>query len=69
MQPLDVSQTPIDFLAADGHKWLLGPEGAGFKIGGEAVKCKSCHEKGDGTGTTANTYKEFKAFLAAAGAK
>ena len=28
--PLDVRQTPIDFLAADGHKWLLGPEGAGF---------------------------------------
>jgi selenocysteine lyase/cysteine desulfurase len=27
--PLDVAQTPIDFLAADGHKWLLGPEGAG----------------------------------------
>ncbi|MEN6496901.1 MAG: aminotransferase class V-fold PLP-dependent enzyme [Thermoguttaceae bacterium] len=27
--PLDVSETPIDFLAADGHKWLLGPEGAG----------------------------------------
>ena len=27
--PLDVSQTPVDFLAADGHKWLLGPEGAG----------------------------------------
>jgi len=27
--PLDVKQTPIDFLAADGHKWLLGPEGAG----------------------------------------
>jgi selenocysteine lyase/cysteine desulfurase len=27
--PLDVSQVPIDFLAADGHKWLLGPEGAG----------------------------------------
>jgi selenocysteine lyase/cysteine desulfurase len=26
----DVSNTPIDFLAADGHKWLLGPEGAGF---------------------------------------
>ncbi|MGD9649015.1 MAG: aminotransferase class V-fold PLP-dependent enzyme, partial [Pirellulales bacterium] len=29
VNPLDVSQTPIDFLAADGHKWLLGPEGAG----------------------------------------
>ncbi|MEM9185761.1 MAG: aminotransferase class V-fold PLP-dependent enzyme [Planctomycetota bacterium] len=28
--PLDVTQTPIDFLAADGHKWMLGPEGAGM---------------------------------------
>ncbi|MCI0685398.1 MAG: aminotransferase class V-fold PLP-dependent enzyme [Gemmataceae bacterium] len=28
--PLDVGKTPIDFLAADGHKWLLGPEGAGL---------------------------------------
>lgn len=28
--PLDVSRTPIDFLAADGHKWMLGPEGAGL---------------------------------------
>ncbi len=27
--PLDVRRTPIDFLAADGHKWMLGPEGAG----------------------------------------
>lgn len=27
--PLDLSRTPVDFLAADGHKWLLGPEGAG----------------------------------------
>jgi selenocysteine lyase/cysteine desulfurase len=27
---IDVRRTPIDFLAADGHKWLLGPEGAGF---------------------------------------
>ncbi|HWC90232.1 MAG TPA: aminotransferase class V-fold PLP-dependent enzyme [Pirellulales bacterium] len=27
--PLDVGRVPIDFLAADGHKWLLGPEGAG----------------------------------------
>lgn len=29
VMPLDVRRTPIDFLAADGHKWLLGPEGAG----------------------------------------
>jgi selenocysteine lyase/cysteine desulfurase len=28
--PLDVQRTPIDFLAADGHKWLLGPGGAGI---------------------------------------
>jgi cysteine desulfurase / selenocysteine lyase len=27
--PLDVRQAGVDFLAADGHKWLLGPEGAG----------------------------------------
>ncbi len=28
--PLDLSRLPIDFVAADGHKWMLGPEGAGF---------------------------------------
>jgi selenocysteine lyase/cysteine desulfurase len=28
--PLDLSRTPVDFLAADGHKWMLGPEGAGL---------------------------------------
>ncbi|MCE9605964.1 MAG: aminotransferase class V-fold PLP-dependent enzyme [Planctomycetia bacterium] len=28
--PLDVHATEVDFLAADGHKWLLGPEGAGL---------------------------------------
>jgi cysteine desulfurase/selenocysteine lyase len=28
--PLDVQELGIDFLAADGHKWLLGPEGAGI---------------------------------------
>jgi selenocysteine lyase/cysteine desulfurase len=28
--PLDVQASPIDFLSADGHKWLLGPEGAGI---------------------------------------
>lgn len=28
--PLDVRKTPIDALAADGHKWLLAPEGAGI---------------------------------------
>ena len=28
--PLDLQQTPVDFFVADGHKWLLGPEGAGM---------------------------------------
>jgi selenocysteine lyase/cysteine desulfurase len=28
--PLDVQRTPIDFLAADGHKWMLAPQGAGL---------------------------------------
>jgi cysteine desulfurase/selenocysteine lyase len=28
--PLDTQDTPIDYAAADGHKWMLGPEGAGL---------------------------------------
>lgn len=28
--PMNVQRTRIDFLAADGHKWMLGPEGAGI---------------------------------------
>src|SRR6266480_4706029 len=28
--PLDVNALGVDFMAADGHKWLLGPEGAGI---------------------------------------
>jgi len=28
--PLDVRATDIDFFGADGHKWMLGPEGAGL---------------------------------------
>ena len=27
---IDVHATGVDFLAADGHKWMLGPEGAGL---------------------------------------
>ena len=25
--PIDVQTTPVDFIVADGHKWMLGPEG------------------------------------------
>jgi cysteine desulfurase/selenocysteine lyase len=28
--PVDVQAMQIDYLAADGHKWMLGPEGAGI---------------------------------------
>ncbi len=28
--PLDVRDWGVDFFAADGHKWMLGPEGAGL---------------------------------------
>lgn len=28
--PINVQITPVDFLAADGHKWMLAPEGAGI---------------------------------------
>ncbi len=28
--PVDVRAMSIDFLSADGHKWMLGPEGAGI---------------------------------------
>ena len=30
VMPIDVQALGIDFLSADGHKWMLGPEGAGF---------------------------------------
>lgn len=28
--PFDLTETPADFVIADGHKWLLGPEGIGL---------------------------------------
>lgn len=30
VHPIDVHAAGVDFLAADGHKWLVGPEGAGI---------------------------------------
>ena len=30
VMPVSVSELGIDFLAADGHKWMLGPEGCGI---------------------------------------
>jgi selenocysteine lyase/cysteine desulfurase len=28
--PIDVQSLPVDFLMADGHKWMLAPEGCGI---------------------------------------
>jgi selenocysteine lyase/cysteine desulfurase len=53
--PLDVQQTPIDFLSADGHKWLLGPEGAGlFYIRPELVEV--LHPVGVGWNSVVDCY-------------
>ena len=30
--PLDLETCDVDFLSADGHKWMLGPEGAGVAV-------------------------------------
>jgi selenocysteine lyase/cysteine desulfurase len=36
--PIDVRAAKIDFLAADGHKWMCGPEGAGvFYVAAERL--------------------------------
>ncbi|WP_146392760.1 aminotransferase class V-fold PLP-dependent enzyme [Allorhodopirellula solitaria] len=32
MFPLDLRSCDVDFLSADGHKWMLGPEGAGVAV-------------------------------------
>lgn len=32
MYPLDLRTCDVDFLSADGHKWMLGPEGAGVAV-------------------------------------
>jgi selenocysteine lyase/cysteine desulfurase len=53
--PLDVQRTPIDFLSADGHKWLVGPEGAGvFYIRRELVE--RLHPIGVGWNSVENSF-------------
>ncbi len=54
--PLDVQRVPIDYLAADGHKWMLGPEGAGLlfiaqrnleRVAPQMIGWKSVRSAGD----------------------
>ncbi len=57
MYPLDLSRTPIDFLAADGHKWLLGPEGFGVAmIRREHVERLRCGNIGWGSVKNSHNY-------------
>jgi len=36
--PIDVRQAHVSFLAADGHKWMLGPEGAAMFFASEEAR-------------------------------
>ncbi len=57
MYPLDLSKTPVDFLAADGHKWLLGPEGAGITfIRSEHIDMLRCGNIGWGSVKNSHNY-------------
>ena len=57
MYPLDLKQTPVDFLAADGHKWLLGPEGAGIAmIRSEHIDRLRCGNVGWGSVKNSHNY-------------
>jgi cysteine desulfurase/selenocysteine lyase len=40
--PIDVRECEIDFLSAGAHKWMLGPEGAGFLYVREGVAERHC---------------------------
>ena len=36
--PFDLRETPADFVVADGHKWMLGPEGLGLFYVNPAIR-------------------------------
>lgn len=59
MYPLDVREVPVDFLAADGHKWLLGPEGAGVAmIRREHLSKLRCGNVGWGSVKNSHNYRD-----------
>jgi selenocysteine lyase/cysteine desulfurase len=39
-QRVDVAEWGVDFLSADGHKWMLGPEGAGILFTSPALRAR-----------------------------
>lgn len=57
--PLDLRKTPVDFLAADGHKWLLGPEGMGVgMIRREHLDKVRCGNVGWGSVKNSHNYQD-----------
>jgi len=46
--PLDVSKLGIDYLSADGHKWLLGAGGSGHLLEFAASEVEELHPVGSG---------------------
>jgi len=55
--PLDVRACHIDALAADGHKWLLGPEGCGVLYISEALQ--ECVEPVEFGWTNVASYNDY----------
>ncbi len=55
--PLDVRASSVDFLAADGHKWMLAPEGIGcFYCRRRHLKTLKLHQYGWGMSHDAMNY-------------
>ena len=57
--PVDLSKIPVDFLAAPGHKGLLGPQGTGFLYMSPAVEPASLKQGGTGSRSEDRTQPEY----------
>jgi len=56
--PIDVEEFQCDFLAAPGHKGLLGPQGTGFLYVSENVANQCNPLRFGGTGTTGDEFEQ-----------
>jgi cysteine desulfurase/selenocysteine lyase len=57
--PLSLSETPVDLLAAPGHKGLLGPQGTGFLYVREGVPVIPLIEGGTGSRSESDRQPDF----------
>ena len=59
--PFDLKETPVDFISADGHKWLLSPEGIGiFYINPERLPELDLNIVGWNSVVDAHNFLEYK---------